>query len=173
MSLPREWYITCFLLRRLGAEVVNIMVTTALPVRPGHKRSSTRPLSWACTCHYILISSSRLEPVFSVNLLNLSLWKMSHPLHKEFQYSHILSNILAHGVELIITRKSFFQTVLCLNMNKVNYYRSDSQSLNKRQLLLFVEVNCLLPYRNRYSASCGVCRDPCTYEQTFNYVHWE
>lgn len=109
LSLPREWHITCFLLRRLGAEVVKIMGRTALPVRPGHKRSSTRPLSWACACHYILISSSRLEPVFSVNLLNLSLWKMSHPFHKEFQYSHILSNILAHGVELIITRKSFFK----------------------------------------------------------------
>lgn len=29
-------------------------------------------------------------------------------------------------------------------MNKINYYRSDSQSLNQPQLLLLVDVNCLL-----------------------------
>lgn len=45
---------------------------------------------------------------------------MSHELYKEFLCSQVLC-FLVHRTELIITRKFFYQIVLCLNMLKISY----------------------------------------------------
>ena len=67
---------------------------------------SPRPLSWA------LFLSQK----------NLSLWKMSYRLCREFQYKHILSFFFTHKIELIIikTPSPPKKIVLCLNLPKIN-----------------------------------------------------
>lgn len=65
---------------------------------------------------------------------------MSHELYKEFLCSQVLC-FLVHRTELIITRKFFYQIVLCLNMLKISY---SIQSLNQHWLLCLVELNYFL-----------------------------
>ena len=73
-------------------------------------------------------------------------------LYEEFWCSHVLSFIVHIGLSSL-SIGNFFQIVLCLNMMKINYPVSDSQSLNQYRLLNLVEMNLLLA--SPESTLCG------------------
>lgn len=115
LSLQRERGVTCFLPRRLGSDVVNRLVASHCLCGWDQARSSPRPFPWARF-------SQSIEPVFVEDVTYFP---------KLLRWS-CLKFCCAHGVELIITRESFHQTVLCLNIPKINY--SVRFSLHQRWL---------------------------------------
>lgn len=92
-----------------------------------------------------------------VNVQNLSLWKVSHVLYKEFGHSHFFSFIVHMRLSYLSLEK-FSPTYGALDYA---YLGSDASSLNQQQLLSHAEPNCLLaswmaalwPWSQRYHTS--------------------
>lgn len=122
---------TCYMPKRLGAEVLSSLVTFAL--------CDLRP-------HWVL--PRPLPKVHFLKLLNLSLWKASQCFTRSFNV-HMFDLYLAHFVpqrylwvlycahwiELILTRKVFHRIVLPLSMPKMNHLGPGSCRLNQHWLL--------------------------------------
>lgn len=60
-------------------------------------------------------------------------------------------------------KEIFLQLALCLNMTKINYWRSDSQRLNQQWLLSCIEPTASLSGVDCYSADISGHRDPHMY----------
>lgn len=81
----------------------------------------------------VCVAKTTLSPPQTLTV-NLSIYRM-HLYGKwvyltEFQCSYVLSFIVHMGLSYLFLGK-FHQVVLCLNVPKINYSASDSQSLNQ------------------------------------------
>lgn len=87
LSLQRNTWLTCFLHRRLGMDVVNSLVTSALLVQSGH---TWLPQTLVCLCHP--------PQSLILNIVSQSVYR-THPLvkgvlYKEFQCIHVKSFVV-------------------------------------------------------------------------------
>lgn len=121
-------------------------------------RSSPRPLLWTCLswCHFL---SKSIKPLFVENVTCTS---------QEFLCRHVLSKLFLYTWDWVHYHKdTFSQIVLYLNMTKINYLLSNSQTLNQLRLQSYVEPNGLLI--SHESTLFGGCRDL----QVLQWKQWD
>lgn len=158
MILQREACRTCPM-RRLGADMVNSLVTLVLAVCVvrDHTWFSPGPFEEACfPCQCV-------EPIL-VEGVTSSLQRIwcSH----SYYLLGLLCALLHTWDRVIITRIVFTKLCCVLIMSEINYYAgSDCQSSNQHwRLLNPVEQICLLLPWDGYSAGGdGDIRDPCSW----------
>lgn len=145
LSLQREAYITWFLPRMLGADIINSPVTFALTV-------------WPRTYWILLLTLIMSMPIHRTHLYG----NCHMSLKKNFNV--VMSEVLFCAWDWVSHhQKKFHQIVLCSNMPKINYLELDSWSVNQQWLLSHVDWTAFLLPADHCSAVYSDHREYCNH----------